>query len=181
MNLTWVDWAIVIVVAASVLGGLSQGLFRSVCSLLGLVFGLAIAAWNYGRVAAFLLPIVRSEEISNAIAFLLIAFLVMGIASIIGALASRALQSIGLGCLDRLAGGVFGFIQGALVVTISILVIVAFFPNAHWLADARLSRYFFRLCHMTTSVTPTELAERIRHGLILMEERAPEWMHPPAG
>ena len=48
--MTWVDWAIVIVLAVTVIGGLTQGLFRSVCSLAGLIFGLLLAAWNYGRV-----------------------------------------------------------------------------------------------------------------------------------
>ena len=51
-DLTWVDWAIVIVVALSVFGGLAQGFFRSVCSLGGLILGLALAAWNYRIVAA---------------------------------------------------------------------------------------------------------------------------------
>jgi hypothetical protein len=50
--MTWVDWAIVIVLAGSVIGGLSQGLFRSVCSLCGLVFGLP---WPHGTMAASLL------------------------------------------------------------------------------------------------------------------------------
>ena len=72
--MTWVDWVIVIVLAASVIGGLSQGLFRSVCSLGGLILGLVLAAWNYGRVAAMVLPVVHSDAIADAIGFLLIAF-----------------------------------------------------------------------------------------------------------
>ena len=47
-----VDWAIVAVMVLAVLGGLSQGFFRSVFSLGGLLLGLALAAWNYGRIAA---------------------------------------------------------------------------------------------------------------------------------
>ena len=41
----------------SVLGGLAQGFFRSVCSLCGLLLGLLLAAWNYARIAALLLPV----------------------------------------------------------------------------------------------------------------------------
>ena len=91
-----------------------------------------------------LLPIVRVEAVANAIGFLLIALLVMAVANIIGAVMSKTLHRMGLGCLDRLAGGVFGFLQGALLVTLCILVIVAFFPKAHWLAEARLPKLFFR-------------------------------------
>lgn len=178
--MTWVDWAIVFVLATSVIGGLSQGLFRSVCSLCGLVLGLALALWNYGRVAALVLPFVRIEAVANAIGFLLIAFLVMGIANIIGSVFAKMLSRIGLGCLDRLAGGVFGFLQGALLITIAILVVVAFFPKAQWLADAKLPSLFFGACHLSMRVSPAELSNRVHDGLIMMEQNAPEWMHPPA-
>ncbi|HEV2487994.1 MAG TPA: CvpA family protein [Terracidiphilus sp.] len=178
--MTWLDWAIVIVLVVSVLGGLSQGLFRSVCSLCGLIFGLMLAAWNYARIAALLLPIVRIETVADAIGFLLIALLVMAVANVIGAIISKTLHRMGLGCLDRLAGAVFGFLQGALLITLGILVVLAFFPKAHWLADAKLPKLFFGVCHLSTRVTPADLADRVRNGLHLMEEHAPEWLHPPA-
>ena len=177
--MTWVDLAIVIVLVVSVLGGLSQGFLRSVCSLCGLIFGLLLAAWNYARVAALLLPMVRIEAVADAIGFLLIALLVMAIANVIGATISKTVHRLGLGCLDRLAGGVFGFLQGALLITIGILVILAFFPKAHWLAEATLPKLFFGVCHLSTHVTPADLSDRVHHGLLLMEEHAPEWLHPP--
>jgi membrane protein required for colicin V production len=176
--MTWVDWAIVLVLAVSVVGGFSQGFLRSIFSLGGLILGLGIAAWNYDRAAALLLPMVHVEAVANAIGFILIALLVMLVANLIGSLLSKAVQRLGLGCLDRLAGGVFGFLQGALLITISILVIVAFFPQAHWLADARLPKFFFGFLHLGARVSPAELAERVRNGLQIMEQHAPDWMHP---
>jgi membrane protein required for colicin V production len=178
--MTWVDWAIVFVLAVSVIGGLTQGLLRSVCSLGGLILGLGLAAWNYGRAAAILRPLIKEDAIANAIGFLLIALLVMGIAHIVGVVISKTIRQMGLGCLDRLAGGVFGFLQGALLVTIVILAIVAFFPKAQWLAEGRLPKLFFGACHLSTRVSPEELSDRIRDGLLMMEQHAPEWMHPPA-
>lgn len=178
--MTWVDWGIVIVLAASVIGGLSQGLFRSVCSLCGLIAGLLLAAWNYARVAALILPLVRVEAVANAIGFVLIALLVMAVAAIIGNVLSKMVRGIGLGCLDRLAGGVFGFLQGALLITIVILAVVAFFPKTQWLAEARLPKLFFGACHLSMHVSPMELSKRVHDGFIMMEEHAPEWMHPPA-
>ena len=86
------------------------------------------------------------EAIADAIGFLLIALLVMAVAAMIGNIISKMVRGIGLGCLDRLAGGVFGFLQGAVLVTIAILVVVAFFPKAQWLAEAKLPRYFLVLC-----------------------------------
>jgi membrane protein required for colicin V production len=178
---TWVDWIIVIAVTLSVLGGLSQGFFRSAFSLGGLIMGLVLGAWNYAVVAAPLKSFFHDEQIANIFGFILIAVLVMAIASILGTLLYRTFQNIGLGCLDRLAGGVFGFFQGILFVTLVIMVTVAFAPQARWLLDARLPRHFFAACHLSTHVTPGLLAERVRRGLNLLEGETPDWMHPHEG
>lgn len=176
-----VDWLIVIVIALAVLGGLQQGFFRSVCSLGGLLLGLVLAAWNYGRVAALLMPVVRIDAVANAIGFLLIALVVMGAAGVVGTFLAKAMHQMGLGCLDKLAGGAFGFLQGTLLVTVVILVAVAFFPKAHWLTNARLPKSFFGVCHLSTHISPQELAERVRHGLNYLEEESPRWLHPGSG
>ena len=179
--MTLIDWAIVIVMASAVIGGLSQGFFRSVCSLGGLFLGLVLAAWNYASVAALVKPLVRIEPVADTIGFLLIAILVMGVAGIVGNTLSKTLHGIGLGCLDRLAGAAFGFFQGALLVTLCILVTLAFFPKAHWLAEGKLPKMFFGACHVSTHMSPTELAERVRQGLKTLEEESPRWLHPGDG
>jgi len=179
--MSWVDLAIVILIALSVLGGLQQGFFRSVCSLGGLLLGLALAAWNYALVAALLMPLVRLEPVADAIGFLLLALVVMGLAGLVGNVLAKTLHRIGLGCLDRLAGAVFGFLQGALLVTLCIVVMVAFFPRAHWLEQARLPSLFFGACHLSIRMSPHELAQRVREGLKTLEEETPGWMHPGEG
>ncbi len=179
--MTWVDWAIVIVLAASTAGGLMQGFFRTACSLIGLILGLSLAAWNYERVAAIFLPLVRVEAIADAIGFFLIALVVMAIANLIGTVLGRALSWLGLGCLDMIAGGVLGFFQGTVLVTLAILISVAFFPQAAWLENSRLARRFFGACNITVQMSPEELAERVRHGLRLLEQETPVWMHPGKG
>lgn len=176
--MTWMDWAIVIVMVLSVLGGLKQGFFRSVCSLGGLLLGLVLAAWNYARVAALLMPLVRIEQVSDTIAFILIALFVMALASILGAVMAKLLHQVGLGCLDRIAGAAFGLFQGALLVTLGILVVVAFYPKAHWLAEGKLPKRFFGACHLSTHMSPEALARRVREGLKTLEEESPPWMHP---
>jgi hypothetical protein len=61
------------------IGGIGTGrngagiLPHSFCSLLGLILGVALASWNYARVAAAFKPIVRIDAVADAIGFLLIA------------------------------------------------------------------------------------------------------------
>ena len=167
--MTYVDWGIVIVLVLAIAGGFSQGFFRSVCALGGLLLGLTLAAWNYGQLAVWIVPVARVGALANAIAFLLIALLVMALSDILGRVLAKTLHYMGLGFLDRLAGGAFGIFQGVMLVTLVILVTIAFFPQAQWLEKGKLPRLFFGTCHLSTHMTPTELANRFRHELDMLE------------
>ena len=81
----------------------------------------------------------------------------------------QTLHHMGLGFLDRLAGAAFGFLQGALMITLCILIAIAFFPQAHWLAESQLPRIFFGACHLTTHMSPAELAERVRQAFACLK------------
>jgi membrane protein required for colicin V production len=175
-GLTLVDWIIVVVLAAAVLAGIARGFFRSVFSLAGLVVGVALASWNYWRIAAVLKPMIHSVEVADAVGFLIIAFLVMAVAAIIGSLLAKFFEKVGLGCLDRLAGALFGFIEGLVFVMLCILVTVAFFPQTEWLTQARLPRYFFGALHVSVNVTPPRLSDRVRKELQSLQAKTAEWV-----
>jgi len=176
--MTWVDWVILAVLAAATVGGLAQGFFRTAASLAGLILGLTLAAWNYQRVGIIFKPMFRIEAVANTVAFLLIALLVMGIANLIGGAIAKMVQKLGLGCLDGLAGAILGFIQGLVLVAIGIMVTVAFFPSQDWLIEARLPKLFFGSLHVSENVTPGELGERLRKGLLQLQHESPGWLHP---
>jgi membrane protein required for colicin V production len=167
----------VVVLAASVLAGIARGFFRSAFSLAGLVLGLALAAWNYWRLAAVLKVVIHSVEVADAIAFVVIALLVMVVAAIVGSLLAKVFEKVGLGCLDRLAGGLFGFVEGLVFVLVCILVTVAFFPQTVWLTEARLPRYFFGALHVSIRVTPSRLSDRIRNELHTLESESQQLIH----
>lgn len=177
----WVDWIILAVLLGCVIGGMAQGLFRTVCSLAGLILGIAIACWNYARLAVVFRPIVRIEAVADAIGFLLIAVVVMVVANVAGIMLSRMFNWMGLGCIDVLGGAIVGLIQGVLLVTICILVTVAFFPQTEWLTEAELPHYFIGALHMSTHVTPDELSAKVREGLRTLEHDTPKWMHEKNG
>jgi membrane protein required for colicin V production len=125
-----------------------------------------------------LLPLVRFEAVANACGFVLIALFVMGLAGLAGKILTKTVHGMGLGCINKMAGAAFGLLQGALLVILMILVTIAFFPRAHWLADARLPRLFFGACHLSTHLSPADLAQRVLHGLRMLEEESPQWLHP---
>lgn len=177
----WVDWIILAVLVGSVIGGMAQGLFRSVCSLLGLILGVALADWNYARVAVVFKPIVRIDAVADAIGFLIIAVVVMFAANVAGTVLKKMFHWMGLGCIDIMGGAIVGFLQGALFVTVCILVTVAFFPQTAWLTEARFPQMFFGACHLSTHMSPDELSGRVLDGLNTLKHESPKWMHEKKG
>jgi membrane protein required for colicin V production len=180
-GLTLVDWIIVVVLAGAVLAGIARGFFRSVFSLAGLIVGVALGAWNYWRIAGMLKHFIHSDRTADAVGFLIIAFVVMALAAIIGSLLAKFFEKVGLGCLDRLAGALFGFVEGVVFVTLCILVTVAFFPQTAWLTEARLPRYFFGALHVSIQVTPSRLGDRVRKELQTLETKTQHWTHEEKG
>jgi len=176
-----VDWIILAVLVGFVLGGMAQGLFRTVCSLLGLILGVALADWNYARGAVFFKPIVRIDAVADAIAFLLIAVVVMFAANVVGITLSKMFKWMGLGCIDVTGGAIVGFFQGVLMVTVCILVTVAFFPQTEWLTQAKFPQMFFGALNVGTHVTPDELSGKVLDGLRTLKQESPKWLHEKNG
>jgi membrane protein required for colicin V production len=176
MNL--VDIVSVLVMVMSAIQGYRNGLITSIASLLGLIAGIAIASWEYRRFVGTFLPAVHSEALADAIAFSLVALVVMLVAGLLGMLLKGLIHGVGLGWLDRFTGLLFGLLRGALLITLCIVTLAAFFPDTRWLGDAQLAKYFMGTAHLTTHMTPDELKAKIVRGLHVLEKDSPNWLHP---
>lgn len=176
MNL--VDLVIVLLLAISAFAGFRSGLVQCVASLIGLIAGVAIASWQYKRFPLDLAIMLHSQAMADAIWFCLVVLLVMIIASLAGVIVKRMIHGFGLGGLDRAFGLVFGILRGALLATLCIVVVAAFFPETKWLGEAQLSRYFLSTAHLTTKITPKDLKAKIQNGLHVLEQDSPDWLHP---
>jgi membrane protein required for colicin V production len=173
-----VDIVIVLVLVLSAIQGYRSGLITSVASLLGLIGGIAIASWQYPQFVGIFVPILRSEALADAVSFALVALVVMLLAGLLGMLIKGLIHGIGLGWLDRLTGLFFGILRGALLITLCIVTLAAFFPDTRWLGDAQLAKYFMGTAHLTTHMTPEQLKAKILHGLHVLEKDSPQWLHP---
>jgi hypothetical protein len=40
---------------------------------------------------------------------------------------------------------------------------------------------FFGACHLSTHMSPADLAERVRDSLKILEQESPWWLHPGVG
>ncbi len=159
------DWLIVGILVLSVLHAAAQGFVFEFFSLVGTVFGYLLAAWEYPVVARYIAPYVKSDLVASGAGFLLIFVAVVILAGIAGRIARWATSTVGLRWFDRLLGGAFGFLRGALVVVVLVMAMASFLPSSRALASSRLAQYFLVAGRAAVCAGPSELKQQFRDGL----------------
>jgi membrane protein required for colicin V production len=175
-----IDWLIIVVLLVSVLSAAKNGLFLEVFSLAGAILGLVLASWNYKRLLPWITRWVHSFPAAEALSFLLIALGVMLLAGLLGRVIRWSVHSIGLGWVDRFLGALFGFVKGFVLVTIAVLVVAAFFPQASWFRQSRFVPGFLTAAHRASVIAPEDLERRIREGVGILRNSEPKWLKPAA-
>ncbi|PSH04439.1 MAG: colicin V production protein [Acidobacteria bacterium] len=163
------DWMIVGVLVISVIHAAAQGFVFELFSLAGTVLGYLLAAWEYPVAARYLMPYVKSNVIAAGAGFLLIFVAVIILAGIAGRIARWATKSAGLRWFDRLLGGTFGFLRGALIVMVLVMAMASFLPSMDILAKSSLAPYFLVAGRAAIYAGPGELKHKFRDGLKALE------------
>jgi membrane protein required for colicin V production len=114
-----VDIAILVILAAFVVKGLVRGLLKELCSLLGLFGGMYLALRFHpylaeGLLKTFDLP----AQLGVVIAFAAVFMLTVLLFALLGFLLSRFVKLLFLGGFNRVAGGLFGLMQGGVLVVL---------------------------------------------------------------
>jgi membrane protein required for colicin V production len=170
--MTAADWLIVIVVLLNVLLAAMHGFFAEALSMAGLVVGYVVAAWQYQRLAEWLLSFLKSELLAQIFGFLIIFFAILLLFSIAGRIARKLMKAAGLSGFDRFLGALLGVVKGALVVSVVLMGMTAFTPTSKMLEKSELAPYFLVAGRAAIWVAPSELRARFYEGLDFLH-RAP--------
>jgi membrane protein required for colicin V production len=164
------DWLIAGILLLSMIHAAAQGFVFELFSLAGAVLGYLVAAWEYPVVAKYLMPYVKSDVVASGVAFLLIFLAVVILAGVAGRIVRFATKSVGMQWFDRLLGGVFGLLRGALVVMVLVMAMASFLPSSEWLAKSGLAPYFLVAGRAAVYAGPGDLKQKFRDGLKALEK-----------
>src|SRR5271154_5213395 len=114
--MTWLDYAVIGVFAASLAVGAWRGLVREVVSILGWVIAFLAANLFAGPLGAAMPQAIPTPELRVAAAFVAVFACSLIVTSLVGLLLAKIVNAAGLGGLDRLLGALFGAARGALIV-----------------------------------------------------------------
>ena len=171
--MTPVDWLIIAVIVLNVVLAAIHGFFAEALSTAGLVVGYVVAAWQYQRLAAWLLRFLNSELLAEIFGFLIIFFVILTFFSLAGRLARRLMKEAGLSFFDRFLGALLGVAKGALVVAVVLMGMTAFTPTTSMLEKSELAPYFLVVGRAAIWLAPSELRAKFDDGLDFLR-RAPK-------
>lgn len=123
MSLTWLDWAFLAVLAISMLAGFMRGLVREALGLGAWIVALLASRLFAQPVAELLEGVIEHPDARLVLAFILVIFVVVMLCGIVIRLIHAAVEWVGMGVLNRLAGAGFGMLRGGAILVLATVVI----------------------------------------------------------
>jgi membrane protein required for colicin V production len=162
--MTWLDLAVLGVMALSMAWGIWRGLVHEVISL---------AAWVIAFLAANMLaaPLARLVPASTPrpdwhvlVAFVAIFLATLTVTTLIGVMLSRLARKAGLGGLDRSLGGVFGLARGwVIVLAFALLAGLTELPSRPAWTGSFIGPSLARAATYLKTWLPAAFADRLRY------------------
>jgi membrane protein required for colicin V production len=163
------DSIVLAVVGVLTLLGVWKGLVRQVVGLAGVAAGYVVAMKFYGPLTLRFLTGFRPAT-GNVISFLAIFVACIIAASMIGWIATHLIGTAGLGILNRLGGGVLGGAKGCLIVSVVVMVLIAFMrPNSDIFKGSRTMKYIQPIAGAVSRFAPKNIRTRYDEKAATME------------
>jgi len=140
---TWVDWAILAIIAVSSLISLKRGFVKEALSLLTWIIAGAVAWMFGGGISQYLEGYIQtpSARVIAGCAILFVATLLVG--AMINFLIGELIRVTGLSGTDRFLGMAFGAARGALLVVVAVgLLSLGPVQQDTWWQESRLLPQF---------------------------------------
>lgn len=120
--MTWLDYAVLIVLAASILWGVWRGFIHEVVSVASWVLAFLAANLFAGPIGEALPKSMLTPEARVLVSFVVVFIVTLIVCTVVGNLLSKMVKVAGLGPLDRTLGGVFGLAR-ALVILLAFALV----------------------------------------------------------
>ena len=176
--MNWLDVVLIAVIAVSVIEGLWKGFARTAIGFVATVAAVMCALWFYGTTGFWLRPYIASKPLANVIGALLVFAVIGTLGAVVEWLAAKFFRTAHLSWLDRLLGGGFGLVRGALVATMLVLLFLTFAPKPlpGYVAQSECIPQFTAAAHVLATAAPYEVRDGFRRACHDFDTVLPERM-----
>ncbi len=162
--MTGFDFVVIGILLLSALLGLWRGLVHELMALLGWPFALVLCKLFAASLAP-LLPL-KQETARLVVAYALVFIAALIVWSVLTRLLAKLLKAVGSGWSDKVLGGLFGLLRGALVLLVLVWMVglTNYFQKPFW-RDALTTGTLEQAALLTKSWLPDSVAQRIHYGI----------------
>jgi len=142
--MSWIDIVILIILGIAVVRGFIDGFVREIAALAALILGI----WGAIKFSTFTAGKLyewfdMSGQFAGIIAFLITFGVIVIVIHFVGIVADKIIRAVSLGLLNKLLGGLFGFIKYILILSVIFSIINAInarrpFMNSETMAKSKL-------------------------------------------
>ena len=162
--MTAFDYAVLLIVGASILLSVMRGLVREVLALLAWVAAFWLATAYTVDIARLLPAAVPTQSVRLLAAFVILFLGALLLMSLVSMSIAELVKNLGLGVMDKTLGGVFGLLRGLLVVMILVLLAgLTALPRQGFWRSAMFSAPLEALALSVKPWLPDEFAKRISY------------------
>ena len=161
----WLDCILAAIILASVVTAAMKGFVRELISLGSVLVGLGLAAFFYPRAAVWFDDLTKSHEIALGLGFLSLFVGTLIVGALVGMVARKIINSVGIQWFDRFLGGVFGLLRGVLVDAILLLACLAFAIKPEAVRRSVLAPYITTGARAIALIMPGSLRAQFHVGL----------------
>ena len=163
--MSWIDLAIIAVIALSALISLVRGFVKESISLLTWIVAGIIAFRYFVPMAEILEPYVAAPTIRSIVAFAILFVVTLIVGAIVNFIVSQLVSRTGLSGTDKALGVVFGAARGVLIVTIVVLLFgLTPAPESEAWQDAASIGFFEQLAEWLSAIIPDDAAQKFSFG-----------------
>lgn len=161
--MTEFDYIVLVVVCLSVLLGWWRGLVYEILSLLSWITSYFVATSWTTEFTPYMPSVLESETLKIAAAFVFVFIATLILCGIAAWALNKLIKSFGLDWrTDGVAGAIFGFFRGLMVVLLLVLIAgLTKLPQASFWRDALLSKPLQNVAMLTKNLLPNDMAKRV--------------------
>jgi membrane protein required for colicin V production len=153
------DIIVLVVIGLLTVIGLFSGMLKQLFGLAGVLAGYMLAMRYYQFCAKYLTSF--HPGTAKVLSFIAIFLACIVIAHIIGWLVGKFVTTTGLGFLNRIGGGLLGFLKGCLIVCVAVIVLNAFLPaDTGFYKRSYTIKYIQRITAMFKKVSREEIRNK---------------------
>jgi membrane protein required for colicin V production len=156
-SVSWLDLVIIGLVGISTIVGFIRGFIREALSLVVWIVAIWAGVTFSDEIALMLNPMIESMVFARGAAFGGVFLLVLMVGSIVNHLVFQVIKSTGLSGTDRLVGFIFGFLRGAIIISVGLLGgKIMQYEKQKWWKEAQSVQYFMPLTNWIEQFIPKD-------------------------